>query len=60
MLQLQIVNINVRLCLLEKFCLKNIICMMKAKLSFFRTSYLNDYDFHGNKATILYLIVAHF
>ena len=49
----KVVSVNKQLSV-KKFCLKNMISMIKAKLSFFWTSNSEDHGFHSNKGTILF------
>ena len=44
----------------KKFCFKYRISMIKAKLSFFRTSNSESHGSHGNKGTILLLDSVNF
>ena len=51
----EVVNTNKQLSASKKFCFKYRISMIKAKLSFFRTSNSESHGPHGNKDTILLL-----
>ena len=51
----EVVNADKQLSVSKKLCFKYSISMIKAKLSFFRTSNLEGHGSHGNKGTILFL-----
>ena len=56
----EVANTNKQLSVSKKFCFKYRISMIKAKLSFFRTSNSEGHGSHDNKGNILFLDSVNF